>query len=144
MEEFWAGISLYMDQLHSMELFLLEELDNCEGGFEDLDLLSLGRGQPSRSTLNLEGSALSFDGTSQQGAMETVSRMTQEELKDTLVSFLTQKECKSSQPPVSHDRSNGEINAQTSSPARLKYHERPELEEWEISLYEVEFHKRSE
>jgi len=142
MEEFWAGISLYMDQLHSMELFLLEELDNCEGGFEDLDLLSLGRGQPSRSTLNLEGSALSFDGTSQQGAMETVSRMTQEELKDTLVSFLTQKECKSSQPPVSHDRSNGEINAQTSSPARLKYHERPELEEWEISLYEVEFHKR--
>ena len=69
-----------MDKLHSMELFLLEELENCEGTFEDLDLLSL----------------------------ETDN---------------TQK-----------------TNTPASSPSKSKDIER----EWEISLYDVQFHKRSE
>lgn len=92
MEEFWANITLYMDQLHSMELFLLEELENCEGSFEDLDLLSLGK-----SLIGNERSAKSLSQS---------------------------QKC----PP---------------SPTKSKDHERPALEEWEISLYDVEFHKRS-
>jgi len=35
-----------MDKLHSMELFLLEELENCEGTYEDLNLLSLATDTP--------------------------------------------------------------------------------------------------
>lgn len=146
MEDFWAGITLYMDQLHSMELFLLEELENCEGGFEDLDLMSLGSGvQSSQSALNLERLSLSFGGVSEHNTVETVSKMTQEELKDTLLSLLAQtfthKECQPSQLPVSPDKSKAG-KAQLPSPARIKDHQKPALEEWEINLYEVEFHKR--
>ena len=72
-------ITTYMDKLHSMELFLLEELENCEGTYEDLDLLSLATDTP-------------------------------------------------------------EANTPTSSPSKSKDIER----EWEISLYDVQFHKRSE
>mmetsp|Transcript_5673 Transcript_5673/g.12454 ORF Transcript_5673/g.12454 Transcript_5673/m.12454 type:complete len:538 (-) Transcript_5673:949-2562(-) len=151
MKEFWAGITLYMDQLHAMELFLLEELENCEGGFESLDLLSLETQQ--QSQLNFEHSALMFKGTSQKSVTEKVRRMTQEQLKETLVSLLTQKECKSSKLPTSSDRSNREKVAQSLSlrsssplrslsPTRTRDDERPALEEWEISLYEVEFLKR--
>ena len=43
MDDFWAGITLYMDKLHSMELLLLEELDHCNNELEDIDLLSLAR-----------------------------------------------------------------------------------------------------
>jgi len=67
-----------MDKLHSMELFLLEELENCEGTYEDLDLLSLATDTP-------------------------------------------------------------KTNTPTLSPSKSKDIER----EWEISLYDVQFHKRS-
>jgi len=40
------SITTYMDKLHSMELFLLEELENCEGTYEDLNLLSLATDTP--------------------------------------------------------------------------------------------------
>jgi hypothetical protein len=41
MDEFWYAITLYMDRLHAMELFILEEMENCEGSYDNLDLLSL-------------------------------------------------------------------------------------------------------
>lgn len=41
MEEFWANITLYMDRLHSMELYLLEELDYCDGRSDEFNLLAL-------------------------------------------------------------------------------------------------------
>ena len=41
MDEFWARITLYMDTLHSMELLILEELDQCDNRHDDLDLLKL-------------------------------------------------------------------------------------------------------
>lgn len=47
MEEFWAGITVYMDRLHAMELFLLEELENSDGNFDTLDLLTLRKTQQS-------------------------------------------------------------------------------------------------
>ena len=91
-EEFWANITLYMDRLHSMELFLLEELDNCQGNIKDLDLLSLSTGTPSQTT-----SSAKSDGSDQNDLLPSV-------------------------------KSNEE--------------ERPALEEWEISLYDVAFKKR--
>ena len=75
---YFCSITTYMDKLHSMELFLLEELENCEGTYEDLDLLSLATDTP-------------------------------------------------------------KMNTPTSSPSKSKDIER----EWEISLYDVQFHKRS-
>lgn len=78
MDSFWINITCYMDRLHTMELFLLEELENCEGGFENLDLLSLSGGSPQHLSA-----------------------------------------------------------PSTSSPSRPK-----DIERWEISLYDVEFHKR--
>ena len=86
MEEFWSGITVYMDRLHSMELFLLEELENCDGNFEDLDLLSLG--------------------------IDTAGKESKQ------------------QPTTSVDRSDSANDS-------------PALEEWGISLYDVEFLKRS-
>eukprot|EP00578_Thalassiosira_sp_NH16_P006022 CAMPEP_0181137074 /NCGR_PEP_ID=MMETSP1071-20121207/33517_1 /TAXON_ID=35127 /ORGANISM="Thalassiosira sp., Strain NH16" /LENGTH=705 /DNA_ID=CAMNT_0023223815 /DNA_START=158 /DNA_END=2278 /DNA_ORIENTATION=- len=85
MEEFWSGITVYMDRLHSMELFLLEELENCDGNFEDLDLLSLG--------------------------IDTAGKESKQ------------------QPTTSVDRSDSANDS-------------PALEEWGISLYDVEFLKR--
>ena len=41
MDEFWARITIYMDTLHSMELLILEELDQCDNRQDDLDLLTL-------------------------------------------------------------------------------------------------------
>lgn len=41
MDEFWARITIYMDTLHSMELLILEELDQCDNMQDDLDLLTL-------------------------------------------------------------------------------------------------------
>mmetsp|Transcript_7123 Transcript_7123/g.16190 ORF Transcript_7123/g.16190 Transcript_7123/m.16190 type:complete len:711 (+) Transcript_7123:178-2310(+) len=97
-EEFWASITIYMDRLHGTMLFLLEELENCEGSFEDLDLLylgrSLGKGQPSQSNLN---------------------------------------DAKNLTPNK---------NPLSSSIMKTKEHDGPALEEWEISLYDVQFHKR--
>ena len=75
-----------MNKLHSMELYLLEELENCEGSFDAFDI---------RSLHNM------------------------------------------------HNDDN-EPSAVIQSPTRSTIdHERPALEEWEISLYEVEFLKRS-
>lgn len=165
MAEFWKNITLYMDQLHSMELFLLEELENCEGGCENLDLLSLERQRPSQPTLNIGESALSLDVSSRQSAIQVVSKMTQEEMKDTLVSLLTQ-DCKASKLIASPDRGDRGNNTPSTSLVRTTDDRRPsladqhavsantgarhrrsqsvdaQLEEWEISLYEVEFHKR--
>jgi len=140
MEEFWNGITLYMDTLHSMELFLLEELDNCQGGFEDLDLLSLGKDRHSLSPLSLANSAISLYGTSQQNAIETINKMNQEELKDALLSLLTQKD---GVPKKTDSLEIENIENIPQAPSIVsKDLERPVLEEWEISLYEVEFHKR--
>lgn len=89
-EEFWAGITLYMDRLHSMELLLLEELDHCgiSCELEDLDLLSL---EPTAS--------------SHLSKQNDVAKMLPESNLDTMK-------------------------------------ERLDLKDWEISLYDVEFHKR--
>jgi len=126
MQEFWAGMTLYMDQLHSMELFLLEELGNCEGGFEDLDLLSLGSmAKTSQPVLHIGRLSLSFGGAWEQNTVDAVSKMTQDLLAQ-------QKECQPS----------GNAKVAIPSPATTK-DKRPALEEWEINLYEVEFHKRS-
>mmetsp|Transcript_30583 Transcript_30583/g.69837 ORF Transcript_30583/g.69837 Transcript_30583/m.69837 type:complete len:723 (+) Transcript_30583:339-2507(+) len=80
MDEFWEGLSLYMDQLHAMELYILEELDNCS--FETFDLLSFDE-----------------DGNGAES-----------------------------------------IEKELAIPGNLA--EKPSLDEWEVSLYEVEFHKR--
>lgn len=136
MEKFWVGITLYMDQLHSMELFLLEELKNREGSFEDLDLLSLERGGNQASP---------------QVTVDAVSKMTEEELRQALVSLLTQKESKLP-APASSSKSHAKKKKTHSRNTSLSSFawsidgsgDRPSLEEWEISLYDVEFHKRSE
>ncbi|KAL7538067.1 hypothetical protein ACHAXR_010157 [Thalassiosira sp. AJA248-18] len=134
MEQFWSEMTLYMDSLHSMELFLLEELENCEGSSVDLDLLSLEREQPSRSILH--GALEGFD-------LSAVSTMTKEELKDALVSFLTPKETKpqSLASPAAGSSGKRLVKSRSASICS-KDSERHALEEWEISLYDVEFHKR--
>lgn len=77
MDDFWAGITLYMDKLYSMELLILEELDNCSYDLEEIDLLALS----TNTTKNM-------------------STVTTKDATDI------------------------------------------ELKEWEISLYDVEFHQR--
>ncbi|KAL7532647.1 hypothetical protein ACHAWF_004204, partial [Thalassiosira exigua] len=136
MEEFWTQITLYMDRLHSMELFLLEELENCQGSYEDLDLLALGS---SRSNSSVAKPSLSAS---------DVNNMSQEE-KDALVSLLTKKFSESDVRSAPDDDdavppSNSPSPAPRSqSPMRrAKDGEKSILEEWEISLYDVEFHKR--
>ena len=89
MDEFWHAITLYMDKLHAMELFILEELENCEGCFDSLDLLSL-----------------------QDETMTSLETLT-------------------AGPPS------------TQTPPKSNEANKPELKEWEISLYEVDFLKRS-
>ena len=133
---FWSGITCYMDRLHSMELFLIEELENCEGSFEDLDLHSLAGGEhPPSSSSSIP--TLSDD---------AVNKMTQNELKDALISLLAaQKESKQLPPPSPIKRqkslSQNSFSSKFSLTKRSK-DDRPALEEWEISLYDVEFHKR--
>ena len=95
MEEFWENITLYMNQLHSMELFLLEELENCEGSFEDFDLLSLGKLTQSHGSNS------------------------------------------NSSSPKSRNHISSSLTGSKDD------HKKPALEEWEINLYQVEFHKRS-
>ncbi|KAL9184179.1 hypothetical protein ACHAXT_002265 [Thalassiosira profunda] len=138
MEEFWASISLYMDELHSKELLLLEELENTDssGSFDELDLLSLGR-PPSKS-------------------VEAVNQMNEDELRSALMSLMAQKERKL--PPLpspkkgkpGHRRTHSQTSSgkpdrrRTNSQSSLfpKSDDRQHLEEWEIDLYEVEFVKR--
>ena len=133
---FWSGITCYMDRLHSMELFLIEELENCEGSFEDLDLHSLAGGEhPPSSSSSIP--TLSDD---------AVNKMTQNELKDALISLLAaQKESKQLPPPSPSKRqkslSQNSFSSKFSLTKRSK-DDRPVLEGWEISLYDVEFHKR--
>lgn len=106
MEEFWSNITLYMDRLHSMELYVLEELDNCEGSFDGFDLLTMQEKWEKSSKV-------------------AANRSTQEDLKEGFI-------------PVSTQEAN--LNAPFIPP---KPKDGSELEEWEISLYDVEFHKRS-
>jgi hypothetical protein len=98
MGEFWHAITLYMDRLHAMELFILEELENCEGDFDNLDLLSLEDEKLAPLETDTAGSPSTQNGHSQYQR----------------------------QPSWKSDEG-----------------KRPELKEWEISLYEVEFLKRS-
>lgn len=130
-----------------MELFLLEELENCEGSFEDLDLLSLGKSQPSQSILDALGMSASSS-ASHKSVVEAVGGMTQDELKDALISFVTQKGTKQPLNVIdtgSDTNVNGKTESQMSPLSSPRENERAALgEEWEISLYEVEFHKRSE
>lgn len=72
MDEFWANITLYMDRLHSMELYLLEELENCQGNFDGLDLSS-------------------FQEKWEQGAVGPANRVKEESPKDALM-FLSNHE----------------------------------------------------
>jgi len=147
MEEFWSGITLYMDELHSIELFLVEELENCEGSYEDLDLLALGGAQLTETALSNGApqiATLSFDGASSESILDAVGKMSQEETKNALMSFLTQSHNKSQTSASSNpSKRKNSISSQPSSPAKFRDSERPPLEEWEISLYDVEFHKRS-
>ena len=147
MEEFWASISLYMDELHSMELFLLEELENCEGNFEDLDLLSLSKSRPSQSFLDALG-IMATSSASNKSVIDAVGGMTQDEMKDALISFVMQKGTIKPLNTTDTGPDNslkGNTELQVSPSLSRRENERAALgEEWEISLYEVEFHKRSE
>lgn len=96
-DQFWYAITLYMDRLHAMELLILEELENCEGCFDSLDLLSL---KDEKLAPSLE--------------TQIPTELTQHQRQPSIL-----------------------------LPMRSKDEKRPELEEWEINLYEVEFHKRS-
>lgn len=88
MQDFWAGITLYMDRLHSMELLLLEELDQCNDKSDQLDLLLL---EPK---------------------------------------------------PSKHNSNTQEIVSKLRTPNINTVEESHDLKDWEISLYDVEFHKR--
>lgn len=116
MDEFWANITLYMDRLHSMELYLLEELDNCEGSFDGFDLLALHEKW-------------------EQNAKEVTNRTTQENAKDASIPVSTQE------ARIDDGKNNVRNHNSPFIPPKSK--EDSELEEWEISLYDVEFYKRS-
>lgn len=136
MQEFWVSITQYMDKLHLMEVGLLEELENCncEGTFEDLDLLSL--------------SSTVVDGEQRKSAEEAANKMTLKELKDAFISLSVEKDGRVHQrgSAVSEEarRPSASQAPAAASSDISKENERPALEEWEISLYDVEFHKRSE
>lgn len=136
MQEFRVSITQYMDKLHLMEVGLLEGLENCncEGTFEDLDLLSL--------------SSAVVDGEQRKSAEEVANKMTLKELKDAFVSFSVEKDVRAHrQGSAVLDEARRPSASQApaaASPDKSKENERPALEEWEISLYDVEFQKRSE
>ncbi len=116
MDEFWANITLYMDRLHSMELFLLEELENVDSSFDEFDLLALQE----KCEQNEKGATKSLEQGDPKYGFAPVS---------------TQK--------ASHVDAKYAFQNQSSSFIPPKSRDGPELEEWEISLYDVEFHKRS-
>lgn len=148
MEAFWSGITLYMDKLHSTELILLEELatDDIYGkkSYQDLDLLSLGTStnQGLDSTLHaaLKRVALENNNLSKRGATEVVNKLSSEELTKSMIAFLTQDFTLSSKEKSQvTTKDNG---ANNSSPSRVGMKAKASLEDWEISLYDVEFQKR--
>jgi hypothetical protein len=149
MGAFWSGITLYMDKLHSTELILLEELgsDGNYGktSYQDLDLLLLETGthQVFDSSLHaaLKKVTLSpSNALSRRGAAELVNKMSSKELTQSMIAFLTQE----SSPTKPHPASEAKPKdvADKASPSRLGTTEKQSLEEWEISLYDVEFQKR--
>jgi hypothetical protein len=116
MDEFWANITLYMDRLHSMELYLLEELGNVDGSFDEFDLLTLQEKW-------------------EQNEGEATKSLVQGDPKFGFTPVSTQT--------ASHVDEKYAFQNQSSLFIPPKSKGCSELEEWEISLYDVEFHKRS-
>jgi hypothetical protein len=143
MDEFWADITLYMDKLHSMELLLLEELDQCEIKLEELDILSLETNSDTSALHSaFRGAALGLNYLSREDVMKCVNELSSKELKHSVISFLTQSEYKH---PVSQDATTiiePKQNFDPIQPCNSEEEENPELKDWEISLYDVEFQKR--
>lgn len=144
-EAFWSGITLYMDKLHSTELILLEELDYGKKSYQDLDLLSLGKvthqGADSSLHAALKRVTLENNNFSKRGATEVVNKLSSEELTKSMIAFLTQDVTLSSHEKSSQVKTK-DNDANNSSPSRVGMKANTSLEDWEISLYDVEFQKR--
>ena len=143
MEAFWSEITLYMDRLHSTELILLEELppdDKYGKMYKDLDL-SLGTttqqgGSESSLHAALKSVTLEKNDLSKRGAAAIVNKLSSEELRQSMIAFLTQES------PIAPERSPKEANAKDNAANKTSSDNQPSLEDWEISLYDVEFQKR--
>ena len=144
MGAFWSDITLYMDKLHSTELILLEELSSDDNNYsktsyQNLDLLSLETRSQQTVLDNSFHDALkkvtlsSSDALSKRGAVSMLNKMTSEELKQSMIAFLSKDS-----PLVKTQSETEDAKSMPVTPSKAK----PSLEEWEISLYDVEFQKR--
>ncbi len=148
MEAFWSGITLYMDKLHSTELILLEELASDDNygkkSHQDLDLLSLGTGTHQGPDPSLHAAlkrvTLENNNLSKRGATEVVNKLSSEELTKSMIAFLTQDSTLHAPEKSSQVKAKDDAATKTSSTVGMK--DKPSLEDWEISLYDVEFQKR--
>mmetsp|Transcript_8641 Transcript_8641/g.18152 ORF Transcript_8641/g.18152 Transcript_8641/m.18152 type:complete len:749 (-) Transcript_8641:74-2320(-) len=120
MEEFWTRITLYMDRLHSMEMLLLEELEQCEC-LDGIDQYSLDQVNDSNGSVRdlLNGFDLS------------VLEAPQPQKNVIPIQNNNNKDSGNYVDPYSE-----EVPAQPDE--RSQY----QLDDWEISLYDVEFLKR--
>mmetsp|Transcript_25541 Transcript_25541/g.41518 ORF Transcript_25541/g.41518 Transcript_25541/m.41518 type:complete len:765 (-) Transcript_25541:1453-3747(-) len=147
MEAFWSGITLYMDRLHSTELILLEELppdDKYGKTYKDLDLLSLGTtaqqgGSESSLHAALKKVTLEKNNLSKRGAAAVVNKLSSEELTQSMIAFLTQG---SPNAPERSPKVNAKDHVVNKTSSKVSMDDQPSLEDWEISLYDVEFQKR--
>mmetsp|Transcript_29006 Transcript_29006/g.58235 ORF Transcript_29006/g.58235 Transcript_29006/m.58235 type:complete len:758 (+) Transcript_29006:158-2431(+) len=146
--DFWSGITLYMDKLHSTELVLLEELasdDNYGKTYQDVDLLSLEtavtKGSDSSLHAALKRVTLGNNNLSKRGAAEVVNKLSSEELTQSMIAFLTQDSAPNT-PAASPELQAKDNNIDKTSPSKVGMKDKPSLEDWEISLYDVEFQKR--
>ena len=148
MEAFWTGITLYMDRLHSTELVLLEELASDDNygkmSYQDLDLLSLETTLTQETSLHaaLKNVTLSSSAAlSKRKAADVVNKLSSEELTRSMIAFLTQ-DSTTTKPQTSHEAKTKANVTDKASPSKVGMKDKPSLEDWEISLYEVEFQKR--
>eukprot|EP00979_Chaetoceros_neogracilis_P014495 scaffold4668_cov267-Chaetoceros_neogracile.AAC.5 len=150
LEDFWTIITLHIDQLHALELMLIEELRMCCVALymEEDTNLGCASSRTARPNQRLDKSLLSnimnsdWNILSESEVAQELATMPAEQVKQLLLRHVqgeeTSTESSRSSPKASSEARKRQFPIPLLEPPVSSHN----LKEWEIDLYEIEFRQR--